>query len=308
MYAKIFSQIYSSSIAEDYLLRLVFMDMLVLADQHGVVDMTREAIARFTNVPLDLVSRSIVILEGDDPKSRNPKANGARIVRLDDHRNWGWIIVNYDHYRSLANEEQRREKTRERVRKFREKTDETPELIGGCDCVTPSNAGNAMQKHMQKQKQKEKTGSTALTDDEWLAELGKDDVYAGIDVNREYGKMKRWASANNKQPSRKRFINWLNRIDCPAVTTGSRKQMVDPLALRIGKIFRRRSDEQWEPNEVSLFGSISPTLKSEDIEHVERLYNSDEPMKFRSLEKLLANWKHTLDRARIFKPTKSLNL
>lgn len=120
MYAKVFEQIFDSSISEDYLTRLVFEDLLVLADQNGVVDKTHEAISRRTNVPLDIVKRSIVKLESPDPKSRSQEAEGKRIVRLDDHRDWGWFIVNYEHYRALATEEQKREKTRARVQKHRD--------------------------------------------------------------------------------------------------------------------------------------------------------------------------------------------
>jgi hypothetical protein len=46
VFAKIFGQIFDSSIAEDYNCRRMFMDLLVLADSDGVVDMTQEAIAR----------------------------------------------------------------------------------------------------------------------------------------------------------------------------------------------------------------------------------------------------------------------
>lgn len=152
MYAKIFQQIYSSSIANDYLQRLVFMDMLVLADQNGVVDMTHEAIARFTNVPLDIVRPALVALEGPDPKSRNPKEAGARLVRLDDHRDWGWVIVNYEEYRQIASEDQRREKTRERVRRFKLKHNE---LTPGNAVVTLGNASNAKEKEKQKDKKKD---------------------------------------------------------------------------------------------------------------------------------------------------------
>jgi len=97
------------------------MDMLVLADSDGVVDMTHEAIARVTNVPLDWVKRSIHVLESPDPKSRTPDNSGARIARLDEHREWGWVILNYDRFREIATEEQRRVRTRERVRRHREK-------------------------------------------------------------------------------------------------------------------------------------------------------------------------------------------
>jgi len=120
MFSKVFEQIYDSSIAEDYLVRFVFEDFLTLADVNGVVDRTPEAISRRTNVPIDIVKRSIVKLESPDPKSRRPDDDGRRIVRLDEHRDWGWFIVNYEYYRNLASEEQRRDKTRERVNKYRQ--------------------------------------------------------------------------------------------------------------------------------------------------------------------------------------------
>ena len=96
------------------------MDMLVLADSDGVVDMTHEAIARITNVPLEWVKRSIAILEAPDTRSRSADHDGARIARLDDHRDWGWVILNYDKFREIATDEQRRVNTRERVRRHRE--------------------------------------------------------------------------------------------------------------------------------------------------------------------------------------------
>ena len=45
MFAKVFGQIFDSSIAEDYNCRRMFMDLLVLADSTGAVDMTPEAIS-----------------------------------------------------------------------------------------------------------------------------------------------------------------------------------------------------------------------------------------------------------------------
>jgi len=36
------------------------MDLLVLADQTGIVDMTTEAIARRTNVPIELIDNAMV--------------------------------------------------------------------------------------------------------------------------------------------------------------------------------------------------------------------------------------------------------
>ncbi len=122
MFAKIFNQIYDSSIVESPETRFTFMDLLILADRNGVVDMTHEAISRRTNRPIKMIRKTIEELEGPDPRSRTPDMNGARLFRLDDHRDWGWGIVNYDYFRNLASEEQRREKTRIRVNKHRRKS------------------------------------------------------------------------------------------------------------------------------------------------------------------------------------------
>jgi hypothetical protein len=165
MYAKVFRQIYESSIAEDPDLRFTFMDMLVLANMDGVVDMTHESIARITNRPIEAIRKHITTLEGPDPRSRTADFGGARIKRLDDHRDWGWVIVNYERFRLIASEEQRRAKNRERVSKFRKKSSATkqmaqtppslrpePPTVTHCNApVTPDNACNAMQRQKQKQ-------------------------------------------------------------------------------------------------------------------------------------------------------------
>jgi hypothetical protein len=156
MYAKVFAQIFDSSIAEDWQVRHVFIDFLTLADLNGVLDMTPEAIARRTNVPLEIITRAIGELEKPDPKSRTPDDDGRRIVRIDEHRSWGWLIVNYQKYRAIASEEQRRARTKERVQRHRERQRNPP--------VTPCNASNAMQKQSQKEKQKEKEDETQTGD------------------------------------------------------------------------------------------------------------------------------------------------
>jgi hypothetical protein len=155
MFAKIFTQILDSSLADNYQTRHVFEDLLKLCDVNGVVDITLEAIARRTNAPLEIITQAIAELEKPDPRSRNPENDGRRIVRLDAHREWGWLIVNYDYYRKIASEEQRREKTLARVQKFRAKT------VTQCNArnaaVTPTNAGNAMQMEMDKKNNKAST-------------------------------------------------------------------------------------------------------------------------------------------------------
>lgn len=121
MFAKVFEQIFSSSISEDYVLRHVFMDLLVLADSDGVVDMTMEAISRRTNVPLKIVKKCIEELCKPDTKSRSHNDEGRRLKPLDSKREWGWIIVNYEHYRNVRDEDARRAYFRDYMRQRRKR-------------------------------------------------------------------------------------------------------------------------------------------------------------------------------------------
>lgn len=119
MFAKIFTQIFDSSIAENYEVRHVFEDLLKLADQDGAVDMTQEAIARRTNMPLEKVKFGISELMKPDERSRSKDHGGARLVLIDSRRDWGWIIVNYSHYRSIQDEEARRSYFRDAQKRHR---------------------------------------------------------------------------------------------------------------------------------------------------------------------------------------------
>ncbi len=67
--------------------------------------------------------------------------------------------------------------------------------------------------------QKKVNLSNGLTDSEYLARLVNDKTYAGINVRREHGKMLNWCKANQKMPTRRRFVNWLNRVERPMGVT-----------------------------------------------------------------------------------------
>lgn len=113
MYAKIFTQIFDSSIAENYEVRHVFEDLLKLADRAGCVNMTPEAIARRTNAPLEKVQFGLAELMKPDPRSQSKEMEGRRITLLDPSRDWGWQIINYCHYREIQDTESLRANWRE---------------------------------------------------------------------------------------------------------------------------------------------------------------------------------------------------
>ena len=122
-YTCIFLKIMESSLARDWQARHIFEDMLKLSTS-GIVDMTRDAIARRTNVPQEVVDRAIQILESPDPESRDRTMEGRRIVRLDGHRDWGWMIVNWEKYEVIRRREERKEMNVARMRKLRAESPE----------------------------------------------------------------------------------------------------------------------------------------------------------------------------------------
>lgn len=111
MYGKIFTQMYEGTLASrgPWEALVTFQQLIVLANRHGEVDMTADAISRRTTIPLEIIKRGIEELAKPDPESRSPELEGRRIVLLDEHRAWGWKLVNYDKYRKIRSEEERRE-------------------------------------------------------------------------------------------------------------------------------------------------------------------------------------------------------
>jgi hypothetical protein len=125
MYGKVFRQMYKGSMSRQGWESIVTMQQfIVLADRHGVVDMTLEAIAAETTIPIEVLRKGVEILAAPDTGSRTPDDDGRRIVPLDDRRDWGWQLVNYEKYRKIQSEEDRREYQRAywHVRKEKKKT------------------------------------------------------------------------------------------------------------------------------------------------------------------------------------------
>jgi|SRR5215475_5237723 len=278
-YSKIFTQIFKSSIASNPEVRRLFMELLVLADRNGILDMTYEAIARVLGLPIERVINGIAELMKPDRESRSKEADGARLVLLDSHRTWGWRVVNYRKYRNrqYGDEDRKRTLARERKRRSRERKhaqsrdvtlsrDVTPGHAGSREVtfgnlkapngqqlrsvtVTPQAEAEAYITHKNSNTQGKSTSKSelsrddstksnrpnhlnGLTDSEWLARLIADKTYAGINVQREFGKMTNWCREQRKLPTRKRFIAWLNRIEVLAQVEEAEEENLGPEGWR----------------------------------------------------------------------------
>src|ERR1035441_2848674 len=104
MYGKLFASMYDGTLYGSWKALITFQQMIILCNREGFIDMTPQAIAARTNIPLDIIKDGIEALEKPDEYSRSPELDGRRIERIDDRRPWGWRIVNYAKYRALVAE------------------------------------------------------------------------------------------------------------------------------------------------------------------------------------------------------------
>ena len=97
--AVLFSSILSSSIwSADDQTRIVWITMLALADENGVVFGTIPGLSAMARVSIEDTEKAIKNLESPDQYSRSPDYEGRRIAKADG----GWLILNYKKYITKA--------------------------------------------------------------------------------------------------------------------------------------------------------------------------------------------------------------
>lgn len=106
--------------------------ILSLADKHGVVDVTHQYISTVTGLAMPEVVACMKRFCEADYGSRSPSEAGARLILLEEHREWGWQIVNHALYREKArlisqNSVQVSDgRNADKVRRYKERHPQTP--------------------------------------------------------------------------------------------------------------------------------------------------------------------------------------
>ena len=136
MYNKLFTKILDSSIwLEPTPTRIVWVTMIAAMDEDGFCSFASpKNVANRALVTLEEAQNALQTLEAPDPNSSDPDNEGRRLERVDG----GWVVLNAGKYRAMATREVIRERTKERVRKHREKkrcaSDEQIKEQGDCLC------------------------------------------------------------------------------------------------------------------------------------------------------------------------------
>ena len=118
-YGKVFASLWHGSLRGKKNEISVFIYLVCHADARGIVDIHPKVIAEATGIELVDVWSALHSLEAEDPESRSPEYGGQRIRLIDDHRNWGWWIVNHEKYMYLRSLDVKKQQDRERARRYR---------------------------------------------------------------------------------------------------------------------------------------------------------------------------------------------
>jgi hypothetical protein len=144
-YVKLFSSILDSTLWDlDAEIVKVFITLLVMADQDGCVMARAPGIARQARVSVEGTKQALALLSAPDPESRSREHEGRRVTETED----GWLILNFEKYRDLMNEEDRKSKAAARQRRYieKQKAKDRPadaELTPADAELTPADASDA---------------------------------------------------------------------------------------------------------------------------------------------------------------------
>jgi len=121
-YSKLHASIVGSSLwTEPDTVRILFITLLALCDRDGIVYGTQLGLNRLANIDMDLADSAWIALlspdENSSDKMRAPEHEGRRIEEVPG----GFRLLNFEYYRSLRNDDDRREQNRVAQAKFKAK-------------------------------------------------------------------------------------------------------------------------------------------------------------------------------------------
>ena len=150
-YTKLLASITDSTIwREPDTTRLVWVTMLAMADQNGVVGASIPGLADRARVSLDATVVALNTFHSPDKWSRTQEYEGRRIADVDG----GWVLLNHAKHRAAMNADDRREQAKLGMRRLRERlktvnnTAGVNEVSGACAKLTQAEADAEERKHL----------------------------------------------------------------------------------------------------------------------------------------------------------------
>jgi hypothetical protein len=217
MFGKLFQTCYSGSMVGAGAAVFAVWPYAISNAVKGRVELNPVLMAAILGMPVQAVEQAIDYLCQPDPRSRSKEHDGRRLIREGEFQ---YFMPTHGKYSAMRTNDDRREYFRLKKREQRAKV----KLSNGLSLTCPHMSTESTHTDTETDTDTELlnvVGAVAPTSSgkkqpiDFLAGLKADPAYSGIDVEREAAKMHNWCKANGKQPTPRRFINWLNRIEKP---------------------------------------------------------------------------------------------
>ena len=129
-------------------------------------------------------------------------------------------VPNFDRW--LSNGAKKRLMESRRKRNYRARQD-APDLSRECPADVPKKPGPEKRREEKSNKSsaRKRKRISDMSDEEYLAHLQARECFRHLNVRFQFGKMTSWCEVHGAEPTRKRFVNWLNRADAPMNGNGS---------------------------------------------------------------------------------------
>lgn len=115
-FTKLFNSIVTSTIwDEPDHVRLLWVTMMAMATKGGVVEASIPGLARLARISVDQCEDGLQRLSSPDKYSRTEEREGRRIEKVDG----GWRLINYEKYRNMLSQEERRQYKTLKQRQYR---------------------------------------------------------------------------------------------------------------------------------------------------------------------------------------------
>jgi hypothetical protein len=205
--------LYSSIWAETPETKTVWITMLALADQNGIVPATAPGISIAAVVSLEDTRKALAIFESPDPDSKSLENKGRRVERVEG----GYKVLNYESYRSfnysMNPEAIKKRKQREKLNIGDIEGDIVPPMSGHSASASASEYESKTIKLRDKIKNK-----IADFKKVWLEQIQfYMTKYPGLDYNLECEKIEAWMDENPRKALKRKNMNlfiqsWLGRV------------------------------------------------------------------------------------------------
>jgi hypothetical protein len=222
-YSKLHSSLVHSSLwTEPDNVRILFITLLAICDRQGYVFGSRGGIERLANIGESEEDDPWDVLMSPDPDSsdllRNPENEGRRIEEVPG----GFRLLNFEYYRALRNDDDRREQNRQAQARFKAKNKRQSATVSqdkpASAIVSPGKRISEAEAEADNANPKRISLPSPTVELDFLEGLKGSCAYHGIDIDRELEKMRVWLTTpkgKGRKLTKTFVVNWLNKCEPP---------------------------------------------------------------------------------------------